>query len=313
MKKVISSIVMICSIASATPIIMESGYIKAGVSDDGTFGVGGTTSPGILFDENGTGNYIEDDYLTPGNPYEFFSVKADGALYVNRNNAYTSPDMDTNISGDTHNVEVVSVTPDNALRITQTYTLESGSKIIDITVTIKNISTNTIEEVHYGRGLDPDVDHQTYSVYETNNTRGLTTIPASDIVIAEGEKSKKIIALHTNTTYEHNTSIDAGWSIDTDVILSGKDDGYGDNTINIAFNLGSLNSGEEVSFSYQYILGKDAIELDDIIAENSSRNDNSLVPSEGNAPAYGFGSLFIMFLMFGLLSYQKINGREVRD
>lgn len=313
MKKVFSSILLVCSIASATPIIMESGYIKAGVSDDGTFGVGSSTSPGILFDENGTGNYIEDDYLTPGNPYEFFSVKADGALYTNNNDNYDSPDMDTNISGDSHNVEVVSVTPDNALRITQTYTLEPGSKVIDIAVTIKNISADTIGEVHYGRGLDPDVDVQTYDVYDTNNTRGLTTIPASDIVIAAGEMTKKIIALHTNATYEHNTSIDMDWSTDTDVILSGKDDGYGDNTINIAFNLGTLNTGDEVSFSYQYILGKDVIDLGEIIVDGSLRNDNPLVPAEGDAPAYGFGSLLLMFLMFGLLSYLKMTGREVRD
>ena len=313
MKKVFSSILLVCSIASAAPIIMESGYIQAGVSDDGTFGVGSSTSPGILFDENGTGNYVADDYLTPGSPFEFFSVKTDGALYTNNNTRYGSPAMDTNISGDLHNVEVVSVTPDNALRITQTYTLASGSKAIKIEVTIKNVSDATIGEVQYGRGLDPDVDVQTYGSYTTVNTRGLDDIPGSDVVIAEGNMTKKIIALHTNATYERNTSIDRFWSEDTDVILTGKDDGTGDYTINMAFNLGELVAGEEVSFSYQYILGKDVIDLGDIIVGENLRNDNPLVPSQGDAPAYGFGSLLFMFLIFGFLSYQRIISKEARD
>jgi hypothetical protein len=71
-------------------LIMDNNFVKAGVSDDGTFGVGGTKKPGFQLDPWGDGNYtaIVDsldgvdtnstpDYLTPGSPFEGFSLKFD--------------------------------------------------------------------------------------------------------------------------------------------------------------------------------------------------------------------------------------------
>src|SRR6056297_1006498 len=74
---------------TAAPIILEGDFIRTAVSDDGTMGFGGNTSPGILHDPTGTGDFsLNDDYLTPGSPFEAFSVQSDqSGLVANRNNA----------------------------------------------------------------------------------------------------------------------------------------------------------------------------------------------------------------------------------
>jgi len=344
MKKVVSSILLMGSLAIADPIIMESGYVQAGVSDDGTFGVGNDTSPGILYDENGTGNYGVDDYLTPGTPWEFFSLEITGdtnVTYVNNNDYASSPEMDTTITGDAHSVTAISETPDGLLKIIQKYTLEEGSKILQIDVSVENISASTIDNVKYARGIDPDVDVIEYDKYETNNTRGydgsaagLPVFPVEDVVIAEGEQTKKIISLIYTGELPHNTNIDFDWGTLPSTILEGKDDGYGDNTINVAMDLGTMAPGDIKEFSFAYVLSDDRADLGDVtmraetttiappppiaspaplVDETYNRNDNPDTPQHGSAPAYNFGSILLMLLMFGFLSYRKISTKEARN
>ena len=56
--------------AAAAPVTIADGFIDAGVSDSGSLGSNGGTSPGILYDVTGTGNYGNNDFLTPGSPFE---------------------------------------------------------------------------------------------------------------------------------------------------------------------------------------------------------------------------------------------------
>ncbi len=344
-KMIISSILLMSGFASADSIIMESGYVQVGVSDDGTLGVGGETTPGILYDENGTGDYGVDDYLTPGAPYEFFTLEITGdtnVTYLNNNNNYPDADMNTSISGDMHKVTAVSRTPDGLLELTQTYTLEDGSKIIQIDASVENISAATIKNVKFARGLDPDVDVVTYGSYDTNNTRGydgsadgLPVFPVTDVVIAEGVSTKKVISLLYTGAFPHNTNVDSDWNFLPSIILEGKNDGFGDYTINVAMDLGEMVPGKIVEFRYGYVLGDNLADLGDILPPEVlppevlppevlppevlppdttyNRNDNPIVPAHGSAPSYSFGSLLLMLLMFGLLSYRRITAKEMSN
>ena len=77
---------VMASSASATPIIMEGDYVKTAISDDGTLGYGSSTPPRLLHDATGSGTFGPADYLTPGNPWEIFSVYSDQtSLLVNGN------------------------------------------------------------------------------------------------------------------------------------------------------------------------------------------------------------------------------------
>lgn len=82
----IITILAFATMVSAASIIMEGNYVRTAVSDDGTLGYGGTTSPGILHDPTGTGTFGVDDYLTPGSPWEIFSVNSTQTGLLTNNN-----------------------------------------------------------------------------------------------------------------------------------------------------------------------------------------------------------------------------------
>ena len=92
--------------AFAQNAVLLNEYIKAGVNEStGTLGSGGNTSPGLLYDNTGTGTFnTAYDYLTPGSPYEGWAVRidnTDGSLYklYGNNNAGFQMDGNTAVSG----------------------------------------------------------------------------------------------------------------------------------------------------------------------------------------------------------------------
>ena len=79
--------------------ILENDYVRAGVNGTaGTFGSGGSVRPGLQYDSTGTGTFPGDseqgDYLTPGSPFDGFSVMVDGTNYANNNGRSNAIDYD---------------------------------------------------------------------------------------------------------------------------------------------------------------------------------------------------------------------------
>ena len=77
-------------------VIIENEYVRAGVNlSTGTLGSGGSTRPGLQYDNTGTRTFpcssCQGDYLTPGTPFEGFTVRLEdssGTLvrtYTNNN------------------------------------------------------------------------------------------------------------------------------------------------------------------------------------------------------------------------------------
>ena len=251
--------------------VIENGFIKAGVSADGTFGVGSGDSPGFMFDENGEGNYGTDDYITPGTPFEYFTVKIGESIWTNNNSSYTSPAMSTTVTqSEDGTIEVESIVPDQ-MRVHQTYVLTGRSEIINVTVEIENISGGPLADVKFARGIDPDVDVIEHDTYVTENSRGWTngslTVPPEDIVYSLGSYSQKALSLYSSSIFPHNTAVTSGWSEDPSFILEGGDDGTGDWVIAVAFDLGSFAEAEQKTFTFKYVFGKNIEEaIKDITA-----------------------------------------------
>ena len=96
-----ASALLMGSSAIAAPLVLEGNYVKIGVNDAGTVGSGGNTSPGILYDSTGTATFNPSyDYLTPGSPFEGWTVKGidtDGTTvlfnYTNNNTNVASPNI----------------------------------------------------------------------------------------------------------------------------------------------------------------------------------------------------------------------------
>jgi len=153
-----------CKIAAAL-VVMEGDYVYTAVSDNGTLGYGGTTSPGIVHDASGTGSWPIDDYLTPGTPFEGFYVSSNETGILGNNNDDLSSIGMTSIT-DTSGISTYDQSVNwqgafNALFALETDTYyNDGDERITMTTTLTALADLTA--VSFLRVLDPDPDRITH-------------------------------------------------------------------------------------------------------------------------------------------------------
>jgi len=267
MKKVFLGAVLIalpCLLtANATPIIMEGDFVKTAISDDGTLGYGGNVAPGLLHDAAGTGTFGF-DYLTPGSPWEIFSVFSDQSGLLINNNAGSDA-----ISGTLTDISGASAY-DNAVNwtglfgslfsiSTDTY-FNSGDERVSFNTTITALDDLT--GLSFLRAIDPDPDNYPGGSPSTNNGRGFGSILPKDLVHSVGAISGLTLGLFSDSSVTHNTGITGAWSANPADYLAATNNGNGDNVIGIAFDIGSLKSGDSSSFDYHYVMGDNLNSLD---------------------------------------------------
>ena len=150
-------------LCSTTPVfstnyILLNEYVKAGVNEaTGTLGSGGGTRPGLQYDSTGTGTFPADsdqgDYLTPGSPFEGFTVKieqfgADGVeggtddtstSYTNNNTGSAAISGGAWVSTPDASSAIWSATSTD-FTIQNSYSLPSGQQYIDIDTEITALS-----------------------------------------------------------------------------------------------------------------------------------------------------------------------------
>ncbi|WP_277971449.1 beta strand repeat-containing protein, partial [Sphingomonas echinoides] len=251
------------SSAVAGPLVLDGVFIKIGLNEQGTLGVGGRTSPGILYDGTGTGTFNPAyDYLTPGSPFEGFTItgNATTGFTVSNNNAYSPAFSGTLTSyngivyaGSTYdNRAVWTGTYGSAFSVTNDYFFNEGGQQLGIKTTITALSDLT--NVAFSRQIDPDAVAAPGDSSATNNFRGASGVPASDLVYAEALSSKYVIGLYTNSAFTHNSAV-TSWTRDTASYLSGTNIGNGDNVIGLGFSIGNLLAGQSASVDYSYIFG----------------------------------------------------------
>lgn len=246
-------------------LVLEGDYIRTGVSNNGTLGVGGNTSPGYIFDATGTGDFnTANDYLTPGSPHEGFSVRHDGSgIYVNNNTgtiqigpAAAPTAVGSGTSGFDNSV-TWSGSVAGEFNITHDYGLNNDAKQVEISTTITALSDLT--GLRFSRWIDPD-SGGTSSI----NTRGNAALGLApeNWVNSESETNGATLGIYSNDPATHNTGIDPGWSTDPDFYIAGTGDTVGDHTIGMGFSLGDLLTGESITFVYLYAVSADADDFD---------------------------------------------------
>ena len=247
--------------------ILENDYVRAGVNGTtGTLGSGGNTSPGLLYDSTGTGTFnTAYDYLTPGSPFDGFSVMVDGTNYTNNNGGSTGITGDGN--GLTDGDGTLSWTGGVAsvFDITNTYSLGTASEYIDITSSI----TMGVDasDVWFGRFIDPDARAAAGDSSSTDNVLGYGVIPDSNVAFSEALSSRYALGL-----YSTDSNVDAGitrWTTDANSYTENSVDGdgsktnTGDNTIGLSWNWTSVSAGDILTASYAYIFGPSAFDAAD--------------------------------------------------
>jgi hypothetical protein len=273
----------IATTAAATPLVLSGNYLQVGISDAGTFGSNGNTSPGILHDPTGTATFGVNDYLTPGTPHDGFGVTSSGGWRQNDNDTAggdfgsASPTLLVGAAAlGFANAATWSGTDGN-VNITNSYFFNNNDQRIRIITTITALSDLT--NVAFARSTDPDPDVNTFGSFVTNNQRGNTLFGVDDFIGAAGPQTGLTLGLLnlSGNTYAHTTQINFSCcsNIDPyDVLAHAGDDAgllaTGDYGLNLAYSLGDLKAGQTVSLSYAYVFGNNIGTVGDDVPEPAS-------------------------------------------
>jgi hypothetical protein len=271
LKKSLLAIIIasMCFTAQAANVILVNEYVKAGVNEStGTLGSGGNTSPGLLYDSTGTGTFNTGyDYLTPGTPYEGFSVKGFSSansllFYTHNNNAdymASSPITGAWIGTPSAASAIWASTSNANFNLQHSYSLPSGKQYLDINTQIE--AKVAIPNLYFARFIDPDARAAAGDSSSTDNVRGYGVIPKTNVVFSEALSSRYALGLYSTASTGVNASISPGWSSNpTDYYdnVNAQDVQRGDYTIGMAFYSSGLAVGDIVNYRYAYIFGPSA-------------------------------------------------------
>ena len=247
--------------------LLQNDWVKAGVNTNtGTLGSGGGTSPGLLFDTTGTGTFnAAYDYLTPGAPFDGFSLKVDGVNKTNNNTGSTgiakTGGLTLSNSDTTLTWTGASAYGGNNWSVSNAYTLGVGKPYIDITSTI--VAGGAASNVYFAKFIDPDSQGMPGDSSATDNVLGYGAIPSTNVAFSEATVSRYALGLYSagsNVTASIN-----GWNTDAaSYINADASCGTGilfcraDHTIGLTFSWSGVNSGDTLTASYAYIFGPSA-------------------------------------------------------
>ena len=252
--------------------VLENDYVKAGVNGtSGTFGSGGNTSPGLLYDSTGTGTFNTSyDYLTPGSPFDGWSIKIDGANTTNNNGGSASWTDSDGLSDGTNSLTWQGTNSSHSgWQVEHIYTLGATSEYIDIETNIT--AGSAASAVYFGRFIDPDARAADGDSSATDNVLGYSGIPDSNVSFSEATVSRYALGL-----YSTNTNVDAGisssWTTEadgyTDSPYTDSDGntvnyGTGDHTIGLTWSWTGVSAGDILTADYSYIFGPSAFDAAD--------------------------------------------------
>jgi hypothetical protein len=254
--------------AIAANAIIENEYVRAGVNEStGTLGSGGGTRPGLQYDNTGTStwpsNSSQGDYLTPGSPFEGFTVRIEDATstlirtYTNNNTGARSITDGAWVTTPTAASAIWSATTSD-FGIQNTYSLPLGQKYIEIDTQIT--ATSAMPKLWFGRFIDPDAMPMPGDTSATDNARGYGAIPVTNVVFSEATVSRYALGLYSSAT-NVGTGISPMWTTnpaDYYTNVGGYNVGNGDHTIGLGFLVNNVAIGDILHFNYAYIFGPSA-------------------------------------------------------
>ena len=270
-------------------------YIAVGVNAGGSiistdYGSGGPLNPlldgtnpylGIQWDPTGTSNFggngghpaYNNDFITPGTPYQSYTLGYGGGYGIASYSSGTTLTIGGTVntsSGSTFST--VTTGSYGVLGYTQTLSFNKASSIINFAVTLTNTSDAGIGDVVYATGFDPDPDVYGYEAHilapppsgDAYDT--LNQIVSSSLVQAIGPISGNSIIIQ-DLSGKGNVIVDPSWdsnpynvsAADTDGIsgqIPGDIGAYqnGDYSIAAGWNFGDLAAGQSATFSYNYVI-----------------------------------------------------------
>lgn len=236
---------------AAADVILTGNYLRVGISNSGGLIDAGFTV-GIDYSANGSGVYPGFDFLKPGTPFEFYSIGYGGStsnVAGITGGSYLNPFGATTTNTSSGSIRSVSTTGGTygTLAFTQNLSFAAGSGVIDFSVSLTNTGASALTNVVYARGLDPDQDKYAGGDHFTTNR-----IVGTDLVTAFAPVTGWTIGIFSASPISHTASVRSDWSTDPYSLLNATNDGDGDWTINMAWNIGTLAAGQSVTIPFQY-------------------------------------------------------------
>jgi hypothetical protein len=242
---------------ASAQVILNGNYLRVGVHTSGGL-IDDAFTVGISYDQTGTATFPSYDFLRPGAPFEFYSLGYGGswnAAGYQYGNPFGASTVNTS-SGST--LSTLTQGSYNDLGFTQSMWFNVGSGTIDFSVTLTNLGLVALSEVVYARGLDPDQDVFAGGGYETTNT-----IVNPNLVIGSAPITDWTIGIFSDSAYDHATRVLAYWPFADPYwfLANPGNDGYGDYTINMAWNVGTLAAGASATITFQYRIAETSGEV----------------------------------------------------
>ena len=238
-------------------VIFNGDYIGVTINDAGSLA-------SLKHDPTGNATYGVNDYITPGNPHDGFSVTSTETGFLQNRNTGT-----VNIIGGPSSVLAGAAAlgydfaatwagATSFLSVNNSYFYNIGDERIRVISTITALSDLT--SLAFARSVDPDPDVNTSGSFDTNNQRGNALFGATDFIGAAGPVTGLTLALVNNSgnTYTHNTLIgtDCCVNVDPNTVLSGGIfSNTDDSSLNMAWLVGSLSTGNSATIEYFYAVG----------------------------------------------------------
>lgn len=244
----IALVLALSSASQAASFVLSGDVLDVGVAESGALINSGVTT-GISYKLAWPGN----DYLTPGTPFEFYSIGANGSYgtaggwTINSNPfGLTSANLSAGSLLHAQTTGAAFLVGGASLILTQNVFFDKASNRINFSVDILNAGSVPVENLVYARGLDPDQDVNVGGGFSTINS-----ILGAGRVRALGPDTGLYIDI-VDITGGGVPTVDEEWDTNPYNLLIAHNDGNGDYTINMAWLIGELGAGRSYEIDFYY-------------------------------------------------------------
>ena len=294
---------------SSTHGFLQGQYVEVGIRPNGAFGSSGSPSPipsgfhatntpclGFRVDrsKDGWGVTTDDgDFFCPGTPYEEWMLNVGGSSLAYNSNANTSIAgalSNANTTGSTHSITWTSTSNYQGVTVQIISSVDQTGQALNTDVTLTNSSASAINNIYFGRGVDPDNATNTDNYTSTNTISGQGSSSFVKAVFSNGSliglrstDSRARVARNASSFAagtDPKTVWDAGEALNSSGSMLGNlASTSADAGMYLALKIPTLSAGATTTFRISYVLTLAESQIPSINSSASTNNATNLTSS----------------------------------